>query len=186
VVPAAHYLCGGIMVNTWGESSIPRLFALGECSCTGVHGANRLASNSLLEALVFASRASKKIKDMGNIRLGKKLKMKKAAKTGPDFKLPIKELMNQYLGVIRTEQNLKKAKNMIDNFSNQFEEGIHIINAESRNIADIARLVVASALMRKESRGLHYVQEYPTKDKRYQKDTIITRKKTSANQNCHC
>ena len=176
VVPAAHYQCGGILVNTWGESSIPRLFALGECACTGVHGANRLASNSLLEALVFATRASEKVKAIKDIKLKKKLKMVKTAKTGPDFKLPIKELMNQYVAVIRTEYSLKKAREAIDKFSQQFDDGIHLINAESRNITDVARLIIQSALIRKESRGLHYIQEYPKKDKRFLKDTVLVKK----------
>jgi L-aspartate oxidase len=176
VVPAAHYLCGGILVNRWGESSIPRLFALGECACTGVHGANRLASNSLLEALVFASKASERVKNIKNIKLDKKLKEKKTAKTGADFKLPIKELMNRYVNVIRTLNGLKKAKKTIDDLSQQFDDGIHLKNAESRNMTNIAKLIIESALLRKESRGLHYIKEYPKKDKKYLKDTIITRK----------
>lgn len=173
VVPAAHYICGGILVNTWAESSIIRLFALGECTCTGVHGANRLASNSLLEALVFATRASEKVKKIKDIKITKKMKMKKAAKTGPNFKLHVRELMNQYVGVIRTEEGLKKAKQIVATFYHKFDDGIHFINAESRNITNIAALIIESALTRKESRGLHYVEQYPTKDKRYFKDTVI-------------
>ncbi len=176
VVPAAHYICGGILVNTWAESSMKRLFALGECACTGVHGANRLASNSLLEALVFAARASERVKKIKHMRLTKKWKMRKTAKTGPDFKLSIRELMNQYVGVIRTEEGLKKAMDVINDFSQKFDDGIHIINAESRNITNIAKLIIESALIRQESRGLHYIKEYPRKDnKRFLKDTIIDR-----------
>jgi L-aspartate oxidase len=174
VVPTAHYLCGGILVNTWGESSIPRLFALGECACTGVHGANRLASNSLLEALVFATRASKKVKSIKSIRLHKQFKMKKiAARTGPNFKLLIKELMHQHCGIIKTESGLKKAKHTIEQYSQQFDDGIHPINAESRNITNVAKLIIESAVSRKESRGLHYIQEYPRKNEKFLKDTII-------------
>jgi L-aspartate oxidase len=174
VVPTAHYLCGGILVNTWGESSIPRLFALGECACTGVHGANRLASNSLLEALVFATRASKKVTRIKSITSHKHLKMKEAAAhTGPNFKLLIKELMHQYCGIIKTEYGLEKAKHAIDQYSQQFDDGIHLINAESRNITDVASLIIDSALLRKESRGLHYIQEYPHKNKKFLHDTII-------------
>ena len=99
--------------------------------------------------------------------------MKKTAKIGPDFKLSIKELMNQYLGIIRTERGLEAAKNEIDKFSEQFEDGIHLINAESRNITDVAKLIIDSASMRKESRGLHYIQEYPKKDRRFLKNTVL-------------
>ncbi len=173
VVPAAHYTCGGIAVNTWAESSINRLYALGECACTGVHGANRLASNSLLEALVFSTRASERIKNVKSIKIEKKIKMKETAKTGPNFKLSIKELMNQYLGVIRTKEGLKKAREVINGYAQKFDDGIHLINAESRNITDIAKLIIESALIRKESRGLHYVKEYPKKDDEFLKDTTI-------------
>jgi L-aspartate oxidase len=176
VVPAAHYMCGGILVNTWAESSINRLFALGECSCTGVHGANRLASNSLLEALVFATRATEKIKNIRSLKMHKKIGMKKIAKTGPDFKLSIKELMSQYVGVIRTEKGLAKAWEIIKGFSQEFDDGIQLKNAESRNVTDIARLIIESALMRKESRGLHYIKEYPKKKKKFMKDTVIEKK----------
>ncbi|MBA7512883.1 L-aspartate oxidase [subsurface metagenome] len=176
VVPAAHYMCGGILVNTWAESSISRLFALGECSCTGVHGANRLASNSLLEALVFATRAAEKIKSVNDIKISKEIKITKVAKTGPNFKLPIRELMSQYVGVIRTEKELVKACDVIDKFSQKFDDGIQFKNAESRNIIDVARLIIESALMRKESRGLHYIKEYPKKKKKFMKDTVIEKK----------
>ncbi|GAI32363.1 unnamed protein product, partial [marine sediment metagenome] len=141
VVPAAHYMCGGILVNTWAESSISRLFALGECCCTGVHGANRLASNSLLEALVFATRAAEKIKSVNDIKISKEIKITKVAKTGPNFKLPIRELMSQYVGVIRTEKELVKACDVIDKFSQKFDDGIQFKNAESRNITDVAKLI---------------------------------------------
>jgi L-aspartate oxidase len=175
VVPAAHYLCGGILVNTWAESSIPRLFALGECACTGVHGANRLASNSLLEALVFATRAAEKIKGIKDSVVRRPIKITKATKTGPDFKLAIKELMHEHLGVIRSEHGLQRMQNVINSFTRQFDEGVHLTNAESRNVTDVAEMIVKSALSRTESRGLHYITEYPKKNKKFSHDTIITR-----------
>jgi len=175
VVPAAHYMCGGILVNTWAESSLPRLFALGECACTGVHGANRLASNSLLEALVFAARAAEKVKGIKSVKRTKKIKMKKTAKTGPDFRPQIRELMNQYLGVIRTEKYLRKAKRIVRDFVGKYGKGIHFTNAESRNTTDVAALIIESALMRKESRGLHYIEQYPHKKSEFVKDTVINR-----------
>lgn len=172
VVPAAHYLCGGILVNEWAESSIERLFALGECSCTGVHGANRLASNSLLEALVFATRASERVKQTNNIGTVKEMKIKKSARIGPNLMLQIKEIMDQNVGLIRSEKTLLAAKTLIDGFQNLFEDGIHIINAESRNTTVIAKLIIESALDRKESRGLHYMTDYPEKNREYCTDTI--------------
>lgn len=172
VLPAAHYLCGGILVNTWAESSIPRLFALGECACTGVHGANRLASNSLLEALVFATRAAERIKRIKDIKIKKRVTVTKA-KAGPDFKLAIKELMNEYVGVVRDEDGLNRIRAVIESFSCQFDKGIHLINAESRNVTDVAEMIVKSALMRKESRGLHYIREHQRKNKKYLRDTVI-------------
>ncbi len=175
VVPAAHYLCGGIKVNTWGETSISRLFALGECACTGVHGANRLASNSLLEALVFATRAAKRVSRIKSLRLKKQPRLKPSVTTGPDFKIQIKQLMSQYTNVIRTEEGLKKARELLNECSNYFETGIHLKNAESRNMIDVAWLIVESCLIRKESRGLHYIIDYPEKDEEFLRDTIIYR-----------
>ncbi|MGB9720445.1 MAG: L-aspartate oxidase [bacterium] len=173
VVPAAHYLCGGIKVNTWGETSIRRLFALGECACTGVHGANRLASNSLLEALVFATRAAKKVSQVKTLKLKKLPRLKPVARTGPDFKIQLKQLMSQYVSVIRNEDGLKKASETLNEFSKQFEGGIHLINAESRNMVDVAWLIVESCLIRRESRGLHHILDYPEKDDDFLHDTII-------------
>ncbi|MDH4211422.1 MAG: L-aspartate oxidase [candidate division WOR-3 bacterium] len=172
VVPAAHYLCGGIQVNEWAESSIPRLFALGECSCTGVHGANRLASNSLLEALVFASRASERVKEMKNVSPAKKVQIKQSARTGPNLMFQIKEIMDQNVGLIRNEKALRAAQSMIAKFRDLFEDGIHIINAESRNTTVIAKLIIESALERKESRGLHFMTDHPEKRREYSSDTI--------------
>ena len=172
VVPAAHYLCGGILVNEWAESSIPRLFALGECSCTGVHGANRLASNSLLEALVFADRAARRVQNIKNIRFTKQRSMKTTAKIGPNLMFQIKEIMDRYVGLLRSEKKLREAEALIDGFYRLFEEGIHIINAESRNVTVVSKLVIESALKRKESRGLHYMTDYPNKNHSFTTDTI--------------
>lgn len=175
VVPAAHYICGGIAVNTWAESSVHRLFALGECACTGVHGANRLASNSLLEALVFATRAAERAKAIKNITVTAPTEAKRAAKTGPNHKLVIKELMHQYVGVLRTKKGLQTAQKKVQRLCTSFEEGIHLKNAESRNLINIAAMIIESALTRKESRGLHYIEDYPKKSKKYVGDTVITK-----------
>lgn len=175
VVPAAHYICGGISVNTEAETSIHRLFALGECSCTGVHGANRLASNSLLEALVFSARATERVKDIKDIKTVKDVGLKKTAESAPDFKLHVKEIMDQHVGVIRNAKGLEKAFVLITGLCNKYADAIHLKNAESRNIVDIAHLIIKSAIMRTESRGLHYLKEYPEKNKNFLHDTIIVK-----------
>jgi len=180
VVPAAHYMCGGVMVDTWGRSSIRRLFALGECACSGVHGANRLASNSLLEALVFAARAAEKIKDLPEIKIPRNIKIKKPAKIGPNYKTQINEIMDKLVGVIRSEKELHRAKKMVMEFAKKFDDGIHLINAESRNITDIAVLIIESALLRKESRGLHFIDEYPKKKAEFQRDTVVDKERITA------
>ncbi len=172
VVPAAHYLCGGILVNEWAESTIPRLFALGECSCTGVHGANRLASNSLLEALVFANRAADRVTRIKALRVPRPPAIRETAMIGPNLMFQIKETMEGYVGLIRSEEGLRTAQAKIDDFRRRFDDGIHIINAESRNVAIVAQLIIESALERKESRGLHYLTDHPHKDEAYCRDTV--------------
>jgi L-aspartate oxidase len=173
VVPAAHYLCGGILVNTWAESSIPRLFALGECSCTGVHGANRLASNSLLEALVFASRAAHRVQKISALKTRKTKKLEVTAMAGPNLLFQIKEIMDRYVGLIRTDENLHRAKCEIDDLYGMFGDGIHMVNAESLNVTVISKLIIECALRRKESRGLHYMSDHPKKNRDYAHDTTI-------------
>lgn len=173
VVPAAHYLCGGIKVNTRGETSIERLFALGECACTGVHGANRLASNSLLEALVFAARAAQRVAKIKSLKLKKIPQKEIATKTGLDFKLQLKELMSRYAGVLRNGSGLLEAERVLAQYHRHFEDGLHLINAESLNMIEIGKLIVECALRRKESRGLHFMEDHPQKDERYLRDTVI-------------
>ncbi len=172
VVPAAHYLCGGILVNEWAESTIPRLFALGECSCTGVHGANRLASNSLLEALVFANRAADRVTRTKALHIRRQPVIRETAMIGPNLMFQIKDIMEEHVGLIRSEDGLRTAGAEIADFRGRFEDGIHIINAESRNVAIVAQLIIESALERKESRGLHYMTDHPQKDNAYCRDTV--------------
>ena len=104
--------------------------------------------------------------------------MQKTACTRPDHRLQIKQIMNQYVGVMRNAKGLEKAHRSISDFCTRFDDGVLIQNAESRNIADIAILIVKSAIMRLESRGLHYIREYPEKKKDFAKDTIIHRKES--------
>lgn len=189
VVPAAHYFCGGIVTNIWGQTDIPNLFAVGECACTGLHGGNRLASNSLLEALCFSHQASLKIKEMWK-------ELKKERIKEPVFKdLAIKEIKEEkvfishnwdlirkvmwdFVGIVRSLKMLEFAKKRIEFIKREIEEnwpGIYLDldTMELKNIAIIAELIIRSALQRLESRGTHYLIEYPYKKDNYQKDTII-------------
>lgn len=176
VVPAAHYACGGIQVNTWAESSLPRLYALGECACTGVHGANRLASNSLLEALVFAARAAQHAENTTPLTIPQDVDIKETPDVCPDYKLTIKEIMSEYVGVIRTRQGLQTAREKVRRLHDAIADGIHFMNAESLNMTEVALMIIESALHRKESRGLHYMEEYPQKNPAFASDTVIDRK----------
>ena len=174
-VPAAHYMCGGVLTDLWGQTNIKGLYALGEVACTGVHGGNRLASNSLLESLVFASRISQKLKEKSPPLL-KQRKIRPWQKKGlhdPEEWImvqhnleEIKKLMWDYVGILRSNHRLKRAKKRIQLLRSEIEDYYRrtfVQNKilELRNLALTAHLIVESALKRKESRGLHYNSDYP-------------------------
>lgn len=178
VVPAAHYLCGGVKTNLRSETSLPGLYACGEVACTGLHGANRLASNSLLEAVVMASRGARAVIDYIKVHTH-------------DFEpLPewvdgdvqdsdervvllhnwdeVKRTMWDYVGIVRSTKRLQRARTRIQNLEREIndyywnfkvDEGL----LELRNLILVAALIVDCALQRKESRGLHYTLDYPHK-----------------------
>ncbi len=189
VVPAAHYLCGGIATNIWGQTDISNLFAIGECACTGLHGGNRLASNSLLEALCFSHQASLKIREMWKELKREKIKKpmlkELAVKEIKEEKVfishnwdLIRKIMWDFVGIVRSLKMLEFAKKRIEFIKKEIEEnwaGIYLDldTMELKNIAIIAELIVNSALQRLESRGTHYLIEFPHKRDNYQKDTII-------------
>jgi L-aspartate oxidase len=191
VVPAEHYLCGGVMVNAWGETSIDRLFASGEVSCTGLHGANRLASNSLLEAVVFSHRAFLRIAERLSGTADDPVAIppwdpRGATQSDESVVVShnwdeIRRCMWNYVGIVRSEKRLERAQRRIDLVSREIEEYYRnfIITRdllELRNISVAAKLIVACARMRKESRGLHYNLDYPEKDDRgWLRDTVVSR-----------
>ncbi len=193
VVPAAHYMCGGVATDLDGRTDIKRLYAVGETACTGLHGANRLASNSLLEALVYADRAAKAaIKEIksGDIMPITKISVwDETGVTDSDEVImvshnwdEIRMLMWNYVGIVRSDKRLNRALRRIKNILMEIDEyywNFRITSdlIELRNLATLADLIIRSALQRKESRGLHYTIDYPEKDdKNWLKQTILKKK----------
>ncbi|MBI4722725.1 MAG: L-aspartate oxidase [Candidatus Stahlbacteria bacterium] len=186
VVPAAHYVCGGIVVDMESRTNIPNLLAIGESAHTGVHGANRLASNSLLESIVFAHRAARKIKNQKSKIKNSSFKIPVSFpdKEGDtdiirDYLFKIKKIMWEKVGIIRNDKELAEAQTEIGQYKLEIEKLYPLYRqtvelVELRNIVTTASLVIECALRRKESRGLHYNINYSSRnDLEYKKDTII-------------
>jgi len=190
VVPAAHYMCGGVLVDEWGRSSITNLLALGETACTGLHGANRLASNSLLEAVVFAHRAAHWLKehvkgaatperiDVEPWRSGGAALLDESILIKHNWD-QVRQLMWDYVGIVRRKKRLNLIQTRLSFMLAEIKEHFYdyLLTPdliELRNLAVIADLIVQSASSRRESRGLHYILDHPAKDNgAFLQDTIL-------------
>ncbi|HDI60514.1 MAG TPA: L-aspartate oxidase [Desulfobacteraceae bacterium] len=192
VVPAAHYMCGGVVTDLLGRTDIQRLYAVGETACTGLHGANRLASNSLIEALVYADRAARQAAaDLAGFDVGAApapAPWDEVGTSDSDERIvvshnwdEIRRCMWNYVGIVRSDKRLERAQRRIENINNEIREYYWNFKVEPplielRNIATVADLIVRCALHRKESRGLHYNIAYPRRDdRRWRKDTVLRR-----------
>ncbi len=189
VVPAAHYTCGGLMVDSKGQTDLNALYAIGETTFTGLHGANRLASNSLLECVVYGQAAAENIiKCYDEISALNDIPIPdwdESRVTDSDERVVInhnwdevRRFMWDYVGIVRTSKRLQRARNRIemllteiDEYYSNFKVSSDLI--ELRNLAEVARLIIRSAQQRKESRGLHYTLDYPDADPKLEKKNSI-------------
>jgi len=186
VVPGAHYQCGGVKTDLYARTTLPGLYAIGETACTGLHGANRLASNSLLEALVMAARAEADIREQSFPTNNFILPQWNAGETHDHDEGvvihhnwdEIRRLMWDYMGIVRTDKRLQRAAKRLKNLEMEIQEfywnfKISVDLLELRNLVTTATLMVQSAMSRKESRGLHYTLDYPEHDVTLCQETLL-------------
>jgi len=177
VRPAAHYAMGGVRTDLFGRTTLPRLFAAGEVACTGVHGANRLASNSLLEAVVFGGRAGEAMKSLGEFP-------RKPAECCPSALFPcisereLRAVAWNACGILRSGPELAAAHRKIQSRARQAVDSPGRAEYELRNIHQVALLISRAALAREESRGGHYRTDFPVKSAAFEKHSVATRAET--------
>ncbi|HEX6271985.1 MAG TPA: L-aspartate oxidase [Polyangiaceae bacterium] len=191
VVPAAHYMCGGVTSDLHGRTSLPGLWAIGETACTGLHGANRLASNSLLEGLVFARRAAEKlgaqiaelrdspVPSVPEWQTGSAAVSDEAVVVTHNWD-ELRRSMWNYVGIVRSDARMRRAARRVTLLEEEIREYYwkHLVTRdllELRNIATVAELVITSAASRRESRGLHYTIDHPEALREYASDTVVKR-----------
>ncbi len=191
VVPAAHFMCGGVTTDLHGRTTLPGLWAIGEVACTGLHGANRLASNSLLEAVVFARRAAERVSqmlvevaqepfpDLPDWEIGAAQPSEEQVVVAHSWD-EIRRLMWNYVGIVRSESRLRRAARRIAVLEEEIREYYwqHTVTRdllELRNIQTVAEMIIASAAGRRESRGLHYTIDYPESRPPFARDTVLKR-----------
>jgi L-aspartate oxidase len=187
VVPAAHYMCGGVRIDADGRTTLPGLWAVGEVTCSGLHGANRLASNSLLEGLVFGHRAASAVVgeasavpviEVPEWDVGEAVASDEAVVVTHNWD-ELRRFMWNYVGIVRTEKRLHRAARRVALLQEEIREYYwqHVVTRdllELRNIADVAGLIIACASARRESRGLHYNLDHPNALEEYRGDTVIS------------
>jgi len=182
--PATHFLMGGVRVNTSGETTLSNLYACGECACNGVHGANRLASNSLLDGVVFASKVAEKIKEKIDL-LSKwedidipssPLESENGKITDPvEVLAQVKELMWEKAGIIRNRDGLMEALDKLKKHWQEFMPQLNTSGLELGNMITLSQIIVRVALERQESRGGHFRSDFPLTDDNWQKHSVIKR-----------
>ncbi|MGF1468428.1 MAG: L-aspartate oxidase [Sandaracinaceae bacterium] len=185
VVPAAHYMCGGVVVDVDGRTNVPGLWAIGEVTYTGLHGANRLASNSLLEGLVYGHRAAVALRNIREHHLADPPEWDAGSAVPTDEAVvvtqnwdEIRRFMWNYVGIVRSDRRLRRAARRVALLKDEIREYYwkHLVTRdllELRNIADVAEMIISCASLRRESRGLHYTIDYPETRPEFAKDTLI-------------
>jgi L-aspartate oxidase len=189
VVPAAHYSCGGVVSEIDGRTELPGLYTAGEVAMSGMHGANRLASNSLLESVVMArSAADASVRYRAEVDFPDEVPVDKTLASSLQYprekiliahdRRELTRVMSDFVGIVRSVERLQLALEKVRNIKEAIEQYYLATPAtyavvELRNIATVAELIIRSALMRNESRGLHYVEDYPDTSTEYEHDTVI-------------
>jgi L-aspartate oxidase len=178
VAPAAHYTMGGVRTNTWGETTLPGLYAVGECACTGAHGANRLASNSLLETVVYAARAVQRSVDSPGTTAvrseeTRRLKEPSPAEVPPLTRRSLQDLMWRDAGIVRDRESLARAATTLAAWQSQAPALTSRDAVELNGLLSCARLVTEAALAREESRGAHFRRDYPERRDEWRRHIVF-------------